>query len=429
MLSLTGETRCFSQHQFLSTYWWSPSVSYSGLGYVLASSMAHVTGDWHWAFRVSSSLPLVSLSHLLWNFGWGLDWCAHGAEVSSGGDSCSCWDKCSVSAWLLWNEEDIGELKLQPGHVLMFLSPQDTLGMVVQQSFMAASSVLGFVIRALHVVFSWIPLKSEEATLCLYDGEGTFIVLPPKPPKITQIPSSSLWLWSTKSHQFLSTLTILWYAILYLSLSGCGVFATRKNNTLDLTSFVSTGHSLHGRFSSGSSDSAGPSQDPEKDRGTQSTEHSWLFTSSSRKTWCTGSCQDFLVSRCHITWQEVSDSSNNWKMPILVLEVQLSNPTQLLCTTCCRQGDWNGSDKIFLPPFYRNSMKEIENCFCFVLFPYREGEGGKAVLAERSCLNPVLLSTKFPLLSYFACRCRLLHFAGVTSSVILSARGKSDQRA
>lgn len=74
-------------------------------------------------------------------------------------------------------------------------------------------------------------------------------------------------------------------------------------------------------------------------------------------------------------------------------------------------------------------MKEIENCFCFVLFPYREGEGGKAVLAEHSCLNPVLLSTKFPLLSYFACRCRLLHFAGVTSSVILSARGKSDQRA
>lgn len=100
-------------------------------------------------------------------------------------------------------------------------------------------------------------------------------------------------------------------AILYLILSGCGVFATRKNNTLDLTSFVSTGHSLHGRFSSGSSDSAGPLQDPEKDRGTQSTEHPWLLTSSSRKTWCTGSCQDFLVSRCHITWQEVSDSSNN----------------------------------------------------------------------------------------------------------------------
>uniref|UniRef100_A0A493TT99 SPNS lysolipid transporter 3, sphingosine-1-phosphate (putative) n=1 Tax=Anas platyrhynchos platyrhynchos TaxID=8840 RepID=A0A493TT99_ANAPP len=34
----------------------------SGLGYVLASSMANVTGDWHWAFRVSYSLSLMGLT-------------------------------------------------------------------------------------------------------------------------------------------------------------------------------------------------------------------------------------------------------------------------------------------------------------------------------------------------------------------------------
>uniref|UniRef100_A0A8B9EQC8 Sphingolipid transporter 3 (putative) n=1 Tax=Anser cygnoides TaxID=8845 RepID=A0A8B9EQC8_ANSCY len=34
----------------------------SGLGYVLASGMAGVTGDWHWAFRVSYSLSLMGLS-------------------------------------------------------------------------------------------------------------------------------------------------------------------------------------------------------------------------------------------------------------------------------------------------------------------------------------------------------------------------------
>uniref|UniRef100_A0A8C3KPX7 Sphingolipid transporter 3 (putative) n=1 Tax=Calidris pygmaea TaxID=425635 RepID=A0A8C3KPX7_9CHAR len=36
----------------------------SGLGYVLAASMAHVTGDWHWAFRVSYLLSLTGLGRL-----------------------------------------------------------------------------------------------------------------------------------------------------------------------------------------------------------------------------------------------------------------------------------------------------------------------------------------------------------------------------
>uniref|UniRef100_A0A8C2T8R7 SPNS lysolipid transporter 3, sphingosine-1-phosphate (putative) n=1 Tax=Coturnix japonica TaxID=93934 RepID=A0A8C2T8R7_COTJA len=36
----------------------------SGLGYVLASSMAHVTGDWHWAFRVTECTALFLLDIL-----------------------------------------------------------------------------------------------------------------------------------------------------------------------------------------------------------------------------------------------------------------------------------------------------------------------------------------------------------------------------
>uniref|UniRef100_A0A8C8BD43 Sphingolipid transporter 3 (putative) n=1 Tax=Otus sunia TaxID=257818 RepID=A0A8C8BD43_9STRI len=39
----------------------------SGLGYVLAAGMADVTGDWHWAFRVKSSLELRLL---IWSFVW-----------------------------------------------------------------------------------------------------------------------------------------------------------------------------------------------------------------------------------------------------------------------------------------------------------------------------------------------------------------------
>uniref|UniRef100_A0A672UUR1 SPNS lysolipid transporter 3, sphingosine-1-phosphate (putative) n=1 Tax=Strigops habroptila TaxID=2489341 RepID=A0A672UUR1_STRHB len=37
----------------------------SGLGYALAAGMAGLTGDWHWAFRVSYSLSLVG-----WSFVW-----------------------------------------------------------------------------------------------------------------------------------------------------------------------------------------------------------------------------------------------------------------------------------------------------------------------------------------------------------------------
>uniref|UniRef100_A0A8C9LD70 Major facilitator superfamily (MFS) profile domain-containing protein n=1 Tax=Pavo cristatus TaxID=9049 RepID=A0A8C9LD70_PAVCR len=36
----------------------------SGLGYVLASSMAHVTGDWHWAFRIPERTALLLLDIL-----------------------------------------------------------------------------------------------------------------------------------------------------------------------------------------------------------------------------------------------------------------------------------------------------------------------------------------------------------------------------
>uniref|UniRef100_A0A8C0FCF3 Sphingolipid transporter 3 (putative) n=1 Tax=Bubo bubo TaxID=30461 RepID=A0A8C0FCF3_BUBBB len=39
----------------------------SGLGYVLAAGMADVTGDWHWAFRVKSSLEFRLL---IWSFVW-----------------------------------------------------------------------------------------------------------------------------------------------------------------------------------------------------------------------------------------------------------------------------------------------------------------------------------------------------------------------
>uniref|UniRef100_A0A8B9F9A9 Sphingolipid transporter 3 (putative) n=1 Tax=Amazona collaria TaxID=241587 RepID=A0A8B9F9A9_9PSIT len=42
----------------------------SGLGYVLAAGMAGLTGDWHWAFRVSYSLSPMGLSHSLWSFVW-----------------------------------------------------------------------------------------------------------------------------------------------------------------------------------------------------------------------------------------------------------------------------------------------------------------------------------------------------------------------
>ncbi|POI29480.1 hypothetical protein CIB84_006770 [Bambusicola thoracicus] len=37
----------------------------SGLGYVLASSMAHVTGDWHWAFRVTPCMGGLALVLLI----------------------------------------------------------------------------------------------------------------------------------------------------------------------------------------------------------------------------------------------------------------------------------------------------------------------------------------------------------------------------
>ncbi|XP_068025347.1 LOW QUALITY PROTEIN: protein spinster homolog 3-like [Melanerpes formicivorus] len=42
----------------------------SGLGYVLAAGMAELTGDWHWAFRVSYSLALLGLSLSVWSFVW-----------------------------------------------------------------------------------------------------------------------------------------------------------------------------------------------------------------------------------------------------------------------------------------------------------------------------------------------------------------------
>uniref|UniRef100_A0A8D0FKX1 Sphingolipid transporter 3 (putative) n=1 Tax=Strix occidentalis caurina TaxID=311401 RepID=A0A8D0FKX1_STROC len=50
----------------------------SGLGYVLAAGMADVTGDWHWAFRVSYSLSL-SISHFfLLTFSWSFVWSSLG---------------------------------------------------------------------------------------------------------------------------------------------------------------------------------------------------------------------------------------------------------------------------------------------------------------------------------------------------------------
>jgi len=89
-------------------------------------------------------------------------------------------------------------------------------------------------------------------------------------------------------------------------------FHCKKKDILDLTSFVSTGHSLHGRSSTGSTDSTGSSQDPEKDSSPQSTEHLRYNTSSSRETGRTENGQDYLVSGCHIACQEVSDFSNKF---------------------------------------------------------------------------------------------------------------------
>lgn len=130
-------------------------------------------------------------------------------------------------------------------------------------------------------------------------------------------------------------------------------FHSKKKGILDLTSLVSTGNSLHGRSSTGSSDSTGPSQDPEKDSSTQSSEHLRHNTRSSWETRSTQNCQDHLVSRCHITGQEVSDFSKkgslHWGTTVPLLEMWPINPTQLLYIVCCTQGDWNTINKIFLP--------------------------------------------------------------------------------
>ncbi|XP_048823010.1 protein spinster homolog 3-like isoform X2 [Lagopus muta] len=40
-------------------------IFFCGLGYVLASSMAHVTGDWHWAFRVTPCMGGLALVLLI----------------------------------------------------------------------------------------------------------------------------------------------------------------------------------------------------------------------------------------------------------------------------------------------------------------------------------------------------------------------------
>lgn len=139
---------------------------------------------------------------------------------------------------------------------------------------------------------------------------------------------------------------------------------------------MSTDNTLHGRSSTGSSDSTGPSQDPEEDSIPQSTEHLRHDTSSSWETRCTANCQDYLVSRCHITCQEVSDFSSKgslrWRMTISLLEIRPSNPAQLLCIAWCISDDWNTTTKK-LPLFYRNATQEIKNFFASTILLFWGG--------------------------------------------------------
>lgn len=179
-------------------------------------------------------------------------------------------------------------------------------------------------------------------------------------------------------------------------------FHYKKKGTLDLTSLVSTDNSLHGRSSTGSSDPTGPSQDPEKDSSTQSTEHLRHNTSSSWETRCTQNCQDHLVSRCHIACQEVSDFSSkgslHWGMTIPLLEIW---PAQFLCIACCIQDDYNTINKNLSSTFTGMLHKRSEISLLLLSSHFEEEEGGKVMIAVCSYLNPTLLFTKLPLPSYF----------------------------
>lgn len=214
---------------------------------------------------------------------------------------------------------------------------------------MTASVILPFVDRVLQYNFLsshvFLQNQREQSCICIMGREDllSFLQSHHKPPKSLFFFTNMTYkqqVTSISEHicNFLICNSNTEFELLW-------IFHDKKRSILDLTSLVSTDNSLHGRSSTGSSDSTGPSQDPEKNSSPQSTEHLWHNTSSSWETRCTENCQDYLVSRCHITCQEVSDFSNKGSLycrtTIPLLEIWPSNPAQLLCITCCIQDDWN----------------------------------------------------------------------------------------